>query len=96
MGIIGRLFDACLKLFIEVLNETTAALLKKTGASIDLEAFECLHYEAERFALWGDSFDARDGELDNALAKSTPLRKIVLEFLNNVGETLVTLAISKL
>jgi hypothetical protein len=89
LGLAGYLFDACLKLFVELVKGPAKE-------SLDPDAFQHLRAQAQRFSLWGDGFSATNGELDEILADSDHLRKTVLSFLSAFGDTLVDLATSRL
>jgi hypothetical protein len=61
----GSLFVACLKLFVDLVKGPA----KK---NLDPDAFQHLRAKAQRFSLWGDGFNATEGELDEILADSDP------------------------
>jgi hypothetical protein len=71
-GLAGSLFDAILKL--------------STMAGRRVSRSTKLRKELERLFLWGDSFSASSGRLDEILAKSTELRQAVLSELYELGK----------
>lgn len=89
LGPAGTVFETCSSLF---------RLLIKGPAESRLEAkeYRALRTQAQRFALWGDGFDAKHGGLDMILAESKHLRMPVISLLDSTGMCLAKLANRKL
>ncbi len=66
--------------------------MKRPVPGLDSSIQRRLHTQAQKFKLWGVSFNAREGELDQKLVGADRLRNALLPILSGMGETLVTLA----
>jgi hypothetical protein len=88
LGLAGRLFETCLNLLAELIKGPAKDCL-------ELDAYQHLQAQAQRFSLWGDGFGAYDGGLDDILGHSNHLRKTILYFLSAFGGALAGLASSK-
>ena len=78
------LYECCLQLFLY--------FVKRPVPGLDSSIQRRLHTQAQKFKLWGVSFNAREGELDQKLVGADGLRNALLPILSGMGETLVTLA----
>lgn len=78
------LYERCLQIFLYV--------VKGPGPGFDPSIQRRLHTQAQKFKLWGVSFNAPEGELDQRLVGADRLKNALLPILSGMGETLVTLA----
>lgn len=85
LGLAGMLFQACSNILRGLISGPAK---RKLGA----DEFDALRTEAQRFSLWGDGFDVKDGALDEILAHSSNLRQSVIYFLDACGTSLSNLA----
>ena len=51
-----------------------------------------LRHQAQRFSLWGSSFEAQNGGLDERLVGADRLKETLLPLLTSMGDTLVIIA----
>ena len=78
------LYECCLQVFL--------CFVKGPVPGLDSSFQRRLHTQAQKFKLWGASFDACEGELDQKLVGADRLKNALLPILSGMGETLVTLA----
>ena len=83
-GLATSLYECCLQLFL--------CLVKRPVPGLDSSVQRRLHTQAQKFKLWGVSFNAREGELDQKIVGADSLRNALLPILSGMGETLVALA----
>ncbi|KAL8727372.1 MAG: hypothetical protein Q9181_005731 [Wetmoreana brouardii] len=81
-GFFTDIYECCLQMFLGTLGvrEGEKSMLRR------------LRTQAERFALWGEGFDARRGELDLRLFGADVLKRSLCNILIGTGEVLVNLA----
>ena len=82
--LVSSLYECCLQLFL--------GFVKRPVPGLDLSTQRRLHTQAQKFKLWGVSFNVREGELEQKLVGADGLRNALLPILSGMGETLVTLA----
>ena len=78
------LYQCSRQLFLDILKGPV------DGSHHDL--LQSLRHQAQRFNLWGSSFEAKNGGLDERLGGADRLKETLLHFLCNMGETLGVLA----
>lgn len=79
-----NLYECCLQVFL--------CFVKGPVPGLDSSFQRRLRNQAQKFKLWGVSFNAREGELDQKLIGADRLKNALLPLLSGMGETLVTLA----
>lgn len=82
--LVAGLYECCLQLFL--------SFVKSPVPGLDSSIQRRLQTQAQKFKLWGVSFNAREGELDQKLVGAGRLRNALLPILTGIGDTLVTLA----
>ncbi len=82
--LVARLYECCLQVF--------SCFVKHPVPGLDSSIQRRLRTQAQKFKLWGVSFNAREGELDQKLVGADRLKNALLPILSGMGETLVTLA----
>ena len=82
--LVTGLYECCLQVFL--------CFVKGPVPGLDSSIQGRLHTQARKFKLWGSSFNAREGELDQKLVGADRLKNALLPILSGMGETLVTLA----
>lgn len=81
LGIVGGLFDGCIRLF--------KALARRISKNHQLHLYqERVRQSLETLYLWGDGFGLDRGDLDRALAQSQSVRNMVLAALISIAEVL--------
>ena len=82
--LVSDLYECCLQLFL--------SFVKRPVPGLESSIQRRLHTQAQKFKLWGFSFNVPEGELDQKLVGADSLRNALLPILSGMGETLVTLA----
>lgn len=82
--LVTNLYECCLQLFL--------CFVKPLVPELDSSIQRRLHTQAQKFKLWGFSFNVREGELDQKLVGADSLRNALLPILSGMGETLITLS----
>ena len=82
--LVSDLYECCLQLFLY--------FVKRPVPGLEPSIQRRLHTQAQKFKLWGVSFNVPEGELDQKLIGANGLRNALLPILSGMGETLVTLA----
>ena len=82
--LVTGLYECCLQLFL--------CFVKGPVPGLDSSIQRRLQTQAQKFKLWGSSFNAREGELDQTLVGADRLKNALLPILTGMGETLVTMA----
>lgn len=80
--LVSNLYESCLQLFL--------CLIK--AQDCDASAIRRLRYRAQEFRLWGTTFDAHEGALDESIIDVPRLKRVLLPMLSGLGETLVNLS----
>ena len=78
--------------FVSICSELFAAFLETFSDSNKNGTFyRKLRIEAQRFSLWSDSFEAKEGVLDVTVANSERLNETILTVFDDLGHHLVQL-----
>ena len=87
-GLACRYILFCTQLFIGLVNRYQDEDINST----DLRQFRI---QAQRFSLWSDGFNAKEGGLDDIIMKEASLKDTVLTLLSAIGNSLVEITQSQ-